>query len=83
MLRAFDDFRRFNSEIVLNPVNPAENFCRSLEKTARKGRRHQLKENFHRWIVQVTADFQFVLVDQNDPRELVKRAQSGVEGAPG
>ncbi len=74
VLRAFDDFRRSNSDVVLNPVNPAENFA-DRWKTA-EGRRHQLKENFHRWIVQVTADFQSVL-DQNDPRELVKRAQSG------
>lgn len=74
VLRAFDDFRRSNSDMVLNPVNPAENFA-DRWNTA-EGRRHQLKENFNRWIVQVTADFQSVL-DQNDPRELVKRAQSG------
>jgi cyclic GMP-AMP synthase DncV-like protein len=73
LLRAFDKFRRSNSDVVLNPVNPQENFA-DRWKTV-EGRRHELKENFHRWIVQVTADFQYVL-EQTDPRELIKRAQS-------
>jgi hypothetical protein len=74
MLRAFDDFRRSNSEVVLNPVNPEENFA-DRWKTV-EGRKLELKQNFHRWIVQVTADFQSVL-EQNNPREVVKRAESG------
>lgn len=73
LLRAFDAFRRTNSDVVLNPVNPEENFA-DRWKTA-EGRRLELKENFHRWIVQVTADFHYVLA-QTDPREIVKRAQT-------
>jgi len=74
LLRAFDDFRRSNSDVVLNPVNPEENFADRWKTT--EGRQFELKENFHRWIVQVTADFEYLLA-QTDPREVVKRAQSG------
>lgn len=72
LLRAFDDFRRSNSDIVLNPVNPEENFA-DRWKTS-EGRRHELKENFHRWIVQVVADSQNILA-QTNPADLVKHAQ--------
>jgi hypothetical protein len=74
LLRAFDDFRRANSDVVVNPVNPEENFA-DRWKTM-EGRTLELKENFHRWIVQVTADFEYLLA-QTEPREVVKRAQSG------
>jgi hypothetical protein len=74
LLRVFDDFRRSNSNVVLNPVNPQENFA-DRWNTA-EGRKLELKENFHWWIVQVTSDFQYLL-SQTDVRELVKRAQTG------
>jgi hypothetical protein len=74
LLRAFDDFRRSDSEVVLNPVNPQENFADRWK--TREGRKLELKENFHRWIVQVAADFQHILA-QTDPREIVQRAQKG------
>lgn len=76
ILRAFDDFRRSNSDTVLNPVNPAENFA-DRWKTS-EGRRRQLKENFHRWIVQVNADFKYLL-SQTDLQGLRKRAESSLK----
>lgn len=76
ILRAFDEFRRSDSDIVLNPVNPAENFA-DRWKTP-EGKRLQLKENFHRWIVQVNADFNYLL-SQTDLQELKKRAESSLK----
>ena len=73
LLQAFDDFRRSGSEIVLNPVNPQENFADRWRTS--EGRRLELKENFHRWIVQVSADMQHVLA-QTNTSELVKRVHS-------
>ena len=73
LLGAFDTFRRSNSEVVLNPANPQENFA-DRWKTV-DGRKHSLKENFHRWIVQAMVDFQYVM-EQTDSREVMKRAQS-------
>jgi hypothetical protein len=76
ILQAFDEFRRSNSDTVPNPVNPAENFA-DRWKTP-EGRQRQLKENFHRWIVQAGADFQY-LMSQADSQELRKRAESSLK----
>jgi hypothetical protein len=74
ILQAFEDFRRSNSDDVPNPVNPEENFTDRWKQPECQHLR--LKENFHRWIVQAGADFQYVM-SQTDPRELMKRAQTG------
>jgi hypothetical protein len=74
VLKAFDDFRRSNSDVVLNPVNPQENFADRWKTPV--GRRLELKQNFHRWIIQANADFERILAE-SEPRELVKRVEAG------
>ena len=71
ILGALEDFRRSNSDIVLNPVNPEENFADRWK--AAEYQHLRLKESFHRWIVQAGADFRYVL-NQTDAHELAKRA---------
>lgn len=73
ILRAFENFRLSNSDEVLNPVNPAENFA---DKWHSPECRHlRLKEHFHSWIVQVNADFQY-LSNASDVKDVKKRAES-------
>lgn len=76
ILRAFDEFRRSNSDTVPNPVNPAENFA-DRWKTP-EGKRLQLKENFHRWIVQVGADFHYLMAQTNS-EDLRRRSESSLK----
>src|SRR5262249_2492996 len=74
LLCAFDDFRRSNSDVVLNPVNPEENFADRWKTT--EGRQFELKENFHRWIVQVTADFEHEAAASASPRLVAESAEA-------
>lgn len=55
VLRALDEFRRSDSNVVLNPVNPEENFADKW--TMPEYAKHRLKQNFHTWVEQATADF--------------------------
>lgn len=76
VLEAFDAFRRSHSDNVLNPVAPDENFA---DKWGHPECRHlRLKENFHRWIIQVNADFQYLL-RQPDLHDLKKRAETSLK----
>lgn len=73
ILRALEDFRLSDSDEVLNPVNPAENFA---DKWHSPECRHlRLKEHFHSWVIQVNADFQY-LFSATDVQALKKRAES-------
>jgi hypothetical protein len=79
VLRALDEFRRSNSDIVLNPVNPEENFA-DRWKLPRCQHLH-LKENFHRWIVQAAADFGY-FIQQSDQKALMERAEARLRVRP-
>lgn len=59
ILAGLKAFRQLNSGEVLNPVNPKENFA---DRWERKDSVHlQLKRNFHRWVDQVSRDYEFIL----------------------
>lgn len=73
ILRALEDFRLSNSNEVLNPVNPAENFADKWHSPEYGHLR--LKEQFHSWVIQVNSDFQFLFTAQ-DPKSLKKHAES-------
>ena len=73
ILRALEEFCHSDSDIVLNPVNPEENFADRWKPPECQHLR--LKESFHRWVVQAGADFHYLL-SQNDVRELAKRAET-------
>jgi hypothetical protein len=76
VLEAFDAFRRSDSDNVPNPVAPDEDFA---DKWRHPECRHlRLKENFHRWIIQVNADFQYLL-RQPDLYDLKKRAEASLK----
>mgnify|MGYP002780577885 CR=1 FL=1 len=72
VLQALDAVRRSDTNFILNPVNPAENFA---DRWARADCVHlQLKANFHRWIGEAIRDFEKIL-DGTDPRQLVECAE--------
>lgn len=72
VLQALDAVRRSDTNFILNPVNPAENFA---DRWARADCAHlQLKANFHRWIGEAIRDFGKIL-DGADPRQLVECAE--------
>lgn len=65
ILEAMEAVRLSNTNEILNPVNPAENFA---DRWKRLDCLHlQLKENFHRWIRQASRDFGRLL-DEDEPR---------------
>lgn len=53
------EFAHSNSDEVLNPVNPNENFADRWKMPAYK--ELNLKNNFHNWVDQVSKDFEFLL----------------------
>lgn len=55
VLRALDEFQRSDSNEVLNPVNPEENFADKW--TMAEYEKHRLKQNFKDWVEQAKADF--------------------------
>lgn len=75
ILHSLEDFRRSNSDIVINPVNPEENFADRWK--AAECQHLRLKENFHHWVVQARADFEYIL-DETDAYKLAKRADSAL-----
>lgn len=73
ILQAFEIFRQSDSNEVLNPVNPAENFA---DRWRLQECKHlHLKENFHNWIIQAGRDFRYWM-SESDPQELMKHAES-------
>lgn len=59
VLLAFEDIRRTNTDLILNPVNPKENFA---DRWVRPDCLHlMLKENFHAWILQANRDFSEII----------------------
>ncbi|HWZ63654.1 MAG TPA: nucleotidyltransferase [Steroidobacteraceae bacterium] len=76
VLDALEAFRRSNSDIVFNPVNPEENFADRWKLPEYRPLR--LKENFHHWIIQARADFQY-LMSAPGAVALMKRAQSALK----
>lgn len=71
VLNALVAFKRSNSSVVLNPVDPAENFADRWSRP--ESARLRLKDNFHAWIDQACADFELIL-QSTDPELLAKRA---------
>ena len=55
VLRGLNEFRRSDSNVVLNPVNPEENFADKW--TMPEYEKLRLKQNFHMWVEQATTDF--------------------------
>lgn len=74
VLEALEAFRRSNSDVVPNPVNPEENFADRWKSA--EGRRLRLKENFHAWILGVRSDAEHFL-NQRDARRAVEHARTG------
>lgn len=66
-------FRRSNSDVVQNPVNPKENFADRWALP--EGRKLNLKQNFHNWVDQAVADFRLIL-DSMDPALLSEQANT-------
>lgn len=65
MLRAFDAVRQSNTDLIANPVAPAENFA---DRWARRDCAHlNLKQNFHRWVIQANRDFARILDSEMTP----------------
>lgn len=58
VLNALAEFRRSDSDVVLNPVNPKENFADRWKQP--EGIRLHLKRNFHLWVDQVSHDFKYL-----------------------
>ena len=75
-LRALDELRRSGTDVVLNPINPKENFA---DRWARPELQHlRLKANFHAWIDQALRDFEEFL--SNSPRQrLIETAQDAFQ----
>lgn len=75
-LNALDQIRRSGTDVVLNPVNPKENFA---DRWIRRELQHlQLKANFHAWTQQASLDFGKFLASA--PRErLIEVAQDSLQ----
>jgi hypothetical protein len=59
VMASFESVRASNTDVIANPVNPAENFA---DRWARPDNvRLQLKANFHRWVDQANRDFNQIL----------------------
>lgn len=75
-LRALDELRRSGTGVVLNPINPNENFA---DRWARPELQHlRLKANFHAWIEQASRDFEEFLANSPSQR-LVETAQDAFQ----
>lgn len=75
-LRALDELRRSGTDVVLNPINPKENFA---DRWARPELQHlRLKANFHSWIEQASRDFEEFLANSPSQR-LVETAQDAFQ----
>lgn len=75
-LWALDELRRSGSDVVLNPINPKENFT---DRWARPELQHlRLKANFHTWIEQASRDFDVFLANSPSQR-LVETAQDAFQ----
>ncbi|MCA6925982.1 nucleotidyltransferase domain-containing protein [Pectobacterium versatile] len=59
VLQGLKEFIKSDSNEVLNPVNPNENFADRWSMPAYKNL--ELKKNFHNWVNQVNRDFEFLL----------------------
>lgn len=59
VLLGLKEFIKSDSNEVLNPVNPNENFADRWSMPAYKNL--ELKKNFHNWVHQVNRDFEFLL----------------------
>lgn len=66
-------FVQSDSNQVLNPVNPQENFA---DRWAMPAYKHlELKQNFHLWVYQVNRDFEFIL--SSNELELISESIDG------
>jgi len=75
-LNALEEIRRSSTDVVLNPVNPKENFA---DRWARLELQHlRLKANFHAWIEQASRDFGKFLANAPSQR-LVEVAQDSFQ----
>lgn len=75
-LRALDELRRSGTDVVLNPINPKENFA---DRWARPELQHlRLKANFHAWIEQSSRDFEVFLANSSRQR-LVETGQDAFQ----
>lgn len=75
-LRALDELRRSGTDVVLNPINPKENFA---DRWARPELQHlRLKANFHAWIEQASRDFGEFLANSPSQR-LVETAEDAFQ----
>jgi len=67
------EFVQSDSNQVLNPVNPQENFA---DRWAMPAYKHlELKQNFHLWVYQVNRDFEFIL--SSNELELISESIGG------
>ncbi|HYN53823.1 MAG TPA: nucleotidyltransferase [Methylotenera sp.] len=71
VLSALTDFANSNSDEVLNPVNPAENFADKWTNPEYK--KYNLKSNFHNWVYEVNRHFNLLLTT-NDVQKIVEVA---------
>lgn len=78
VLSALDAFRRSNSDEVLNPVNPEENFADRWKRP--ECARLLLKENFHAWVQQAVIFFGRLMREAN-PQLIMEAAQRGLRAA--
>lgn len=68
VLAALEEVRISNTDEILNPVNPNENFA---DRWQRADCAHlQLKANFHEWIAQARRDFGEVLAGASPQRQV-------------
>lgn len=75
-LRALDELRQSGTDVVLNPVNPKENFADRWARPELQNLR--LKANFHGWIEQASRDFGEFLANSPSQR-LVETAQDAFQ----
>lgn len=78
-LVALAGFRRSNTDVVLNPVDPRENFADGWRRA--ECVQLQLKRNCHNWIDQACRDFE-VFLDATDPDLLVEQAGARLRVTP-
>lgn len=68
VLTALEQVRASNTDEILNPVNPNENFADRWQRA--DCARLRLKANFHSWIAQARRDFNEVLAGANPQRQV-------------
>ncbi|OCQ17948.1 hypothetical protein A7985_25055 [Pseudoalteromonas luteoviolacea] len=63
VLKGLKEFSDSDSDVVLNPVNPEENFA---DRWSMPNYKHlELKKNFHLWVDQVVRDFEYLFTSDN------------------